>query len=481
MRKKNAVLPLSLPTIAALTPSNFDIRIIDEEMETISFDNLPDIVGITALIPNVKRAYEIADTYRAKGVPVVMGGPQVTFNIEESLTHADCVVAGEAEGVWQQCLRDFEQKKMLKVYKSENRPEFRYSPQPRWDLVDTKNIMALGVQFSRGCPYQCDFCLVRNMFGREHRYRAVEDVISEIKALPKKQITFVDDNLTANKQLARELMKQLIPLKVSWMCQSSIDVAKDEELLNLMAQAGCTAMLIGFESVNPESLLETNKLQNKVQFYEEAIQKIHKAGIHVIGSFIVGFEADRLDAFDHIRNFTFKNNISLVMLNVLCGYPGTDLYKRMEAENRLSVVDPDLLNGIYPTLQYRRISQTDMFLKYFSTLEKILSPEEALKKGYAVLRNGSFHRFNMGDVRQSDKFFSLLYLSRVFLFTKDLAKWRLFLKMLSLAIMRKANIGAIVQFLMFMASFYGYLDFTKEHRKLILEKIRNNDPGPLEP
>ncbi len=480
MGKKNAVSPLALPTVAALTPKNYDITIIDEEIQDLDITrHNPDIVGITAIIPNVKRGYEIADAFRAKGIPVVMGGAQVTFNAEESLAHADALVLGEAEGVWDVCLRDFEAGTLQKKYVAAQRPVFTVSPMPRWDLVATEKVMALGVQVSRGCPYKCDFCLVKNMFGERHRYRDIENVIDEIKSLPKRQISFVDDNLTANKPYARELMKRLKPLGVSWLCQASLDVANDAQLLKDMADAGCTSILIGFESVNPNSLQETHKFHNRINQYEDAVKKIHGVGIHVVGSFIVGFEADDLESFDRVYEFTERNNISYIMLNVLTAYPGTDLYARMLEAGRIANIDPDMLNGIFPTMQYNTMSQTDLFYKYFETLEKMFDFQNVRKKIIPVLETGAFQKFNEGEINLREKILSVFHLIRKCVLTRDKNARQLVGDLFKLVRKRVTTPGVAVEYLLFVTSFHGYLQYTKKHRTEILQKIKAQDKGPF--
>lgn len=479
MRKRTAVHPLALPTVAALTPENYDIAIHDEEMAPVRFQPPPDIVGLTALTSSIKRAYAIADRFREMAVPVVMGGSHVSFNVEESLQHCDSVVIGEAEGIWPECLADFERGALKPTYKRETLYEFKTNPPPRWDLVDTENIMALGVQASRGCPYSCDFCLVRNLFGRRHRYREVDNLVAEIEGLPKKQITFVDDNLTANKAFARALMERLKPLNVTWMCQASLDLCEHEDLLDAMSEAGCTSVLLGIESLNPASLRETGKRQNRIERYEAGIAALHRHGLHVVGSFIVGFDADRLDAFEHIVNFTDRTNLSLIMLNVLTAYPGTDLFERMRRVGRMADIDPDLLNGIHPTMRYRHISQAEMFETYFQVLERLLAPERVRKKAVKIFGNGSFRKYNEADIRVGDKVFSLGHLVRRFLLTADVAKRRLLTDLFSLVFRHKVPVGNVVEFLLLISSFYGYLEFTRRHRRAILERIRRNDPGPL--
>lgn len=478
MGKDTPVPPLSLPTVAALTPSHYDIKIIDEEVEPVDFDLEPDIVGITALGNTVKRGYEIADRFRKKGATVVMGGPQVSFNVEASLEHADAVVIGEAEGVWQKCLADFEKGGIKQRYKTTSPCAYRESPIPRWDLIRTDRVMAIPVQVSRGCPYKCEFCVVRNLLGRAHRYRDLGNVIEEIRALPKRQITFADDNLTANKQYAHALMEKLKPLKVSWMCQASLDVSDDPELLGKMAEAGCTSILVGIESLNPASLKEAAKYQNRVEKFAKGISVIHDHGIHVIGSFIVGFDTDYLDAFDRIVEFTNKNAVTLFSLNVLTAYPGTDLYSRMMAGGRINDIDTDML-GIYPTMQYKNVSQSDMFKKFFVTLEKMCSYEVVLPKACQTLGNGKFTHYNEADIRVHDKIRSVYYLVRQYVTTRNSAKKKLFGMLFRLAIQGKVSMGNVIEFLLLLASFNGYLEATRQDREHILGVIRSRDPGSL--
>jgi radical SAM superfamily enzyme YgiQ (UPF0313 family) len=478
MGKKTPVPPLSLPTIAAITPAHYDIRIIDEESETIDFLLQPDIVGITALGNTVKRGYEIADRFRKKGVTVVMGGPQVSFNVDLSLEHADAVVIGEAEGTWQECLKDFERGKVQPTYKNASVCDYKTSPVPRWDLIKTDTIMAMPVQVSRGCPYKCEFCVVRNMMGTKHRYREIDDVIAEIKALPKRQLTFADDNLTANKKYAHELMERLKPLKISWMCQASIDLCEDEPLLAKMAQAGCTSILIGIESLDDASLKEAGKHQNKIEKFEQGVKTIHDHGIHVIGSFIVGFDSDHLDAFDKIFDFTMKNAITMIMLNVLSAYPGTNLYERMKQDGRINAIDTDML-GIYPTMRYKNISQTEIFKKFFATLEKIYSYEVVLEKAGKTLGNGHFTHYNEADISIMEKVRSMAYLFRHYLLTDNPARKELYRLLFRLVRQKKVSVGNVIEYMLLIASFNGYLQATAAHRAEILKEIQKVDPGPL--
>lgn len=480
MGKKVFSYPLGLPTVAALTPAHYDIRIVNEEVEEVPFDEPVDIVGVTTMIPTIRRAYEIVDTFRAKGVPVVMGGTYATFNTDEVLEHASAVVVGEAEGAWEHCLADFERGTMQRVYKSEQVPAFTQSPLPRWDLVDTKRLLVLGVQVSRGCPYRCEFCLVSKMFGNRMRYRALDDVVGEIERLPKKQLFFVDDNLTANKKYARELMARLVPLRVSWSCQASVDVAYDTELLRAMAQAGCTSILIGFESVDPSSLSETRKFHNRIQRYEEAIANVHAAGMQIIGAFIVGFDADTPATFEHIYEFTTRNNISQVMLSTLTVLPGTDLRRRMGEENRLVDADPRLINGVYPCMHYRHFSQEELFRGYFALLERVYDYEVLEKKGRALFEHGAFAEPVRCPVPFTEKLRVSLSILFTFILTFNAPRRRLFFRLFPMAVRRIVSFDKLFIYLLFMEAFHRYPIRMRATHDEVLALIRTTDRGPLD-
>ncbi|MBD3239860.1 MAG: radical SAM protein [Chitinivibrionales bacterium] len=468
MGKKVFSYPLGLPTVAALTPDHYDIRIVNEEVEEIPFDDPVDIVGVTTMVPTIQRAYEIVDTFRARGVPVVMGGTYATFNTDEVLEHASAVVVGEAEGAWQRCLQEFESGSMQRVYHAEETPAFTRSPPPRWDLIDTDRLLVLGVQVSRGCPYRCEFCLVSKMFGNRMRYRELDDVIAEIEQLPKKQLFFVDDNLTANKAYARELMQRLAPLRVSWSCQASIDVAYDTELLRAMADAGCSSILIGFESVDPSSLAETRKFHNRIQRYEEAIANVHAAGMQIIGAFIVGFDADTAEAFDHIYRFTTRNNISQVMLSTLTVLPGTDLRKRMGEEGRLVDADPRLINGVYPCMRYHNFTPEALFRGYFDLLERVYDYELLEKKGRALFENGAFAEPVRCPVPLSEKLRVSVTILFTFILTLNAPRRRLFLRLFPLASRGLVSFDKLFIYLLFMEAFHRYpIHMRSTHEKAL--------------
>jgi radical SAM superfamily enzyme YgiQ (UPF0313 family) len=459
---KRFMIPLSLPTLASLTPDHYDIRIIDEDIEDLPKDYRPDIIGITTLAATIGRAYELGDRYRSSGTKVVFGGPYASYMTEEALHHADAIVVGEAEGLWEQCLEDFENNRLKNIYRSEICGDYKSQKPPRWDLVDKKNIFQVGIQVSRGCPYNCDFCLVSKLFGRKMRYRDIGNVIEEIKAAPSRYFFFVDDNLTINKKYAKELMKAIIPLRISWACMCSLDVANDEELLRLMAESGCFNILIGFESLNPESLDETKKRHNKQgSIYEEAIRKIHAAGIHISASFVVGFDHDTLKAFDDIFEFTMKMNLPNINLHLLAAPPGTELQKRYQTEGRLFDCNPELGVGHFPTLHYMNMSQIELFDKYMETIARFYDFKNIRKKAEGLFPDGAFKRAG-GDIPVLLKARLSWITFKEYVLTSDKEKKELFYFILKLIRNKKIAIDKGLGFLLSMLSYNRHI---KDHQR----------------
>ncbi len=464
---------LALPTVAALTPDNYDVKIIDEEINPIPYDCKPDLVGITCVFATSRSAYNIANKFKSKGIPVVMGGSYATFNSKEALLHADSVVIGEAEGIWEECLRDFEKGILKKTYKAKELTNFKTSPIPRWDLIDTNKINSILVQVSRGCPYECEFCLVTKMYGRNRRLRDIDNVIEEIKASPVKRVFFVDDNLTFNKKYARELMKRLKPLKITWFCQSSIELADDIELLKEMAEAGCISLLIGFESLNQKNIKEIKKHQNVIQNYEKALKNIHSAGIHVMASFLVGFDSDTLDTFDRIFEFTVKNNLVFAVFSILSAVPGTELYDRIKREKRLLDVDPEFCNGMFTTIKTKNMKPITILDNYYRTIKRLLDPEIMLQKAVNLLKSGGFKKAGGAatGVGFFEKVSSSIFLLKRFYFTKNEKVKALFKEIVSLGVNKVAAWEQIAYLLLSIAGFENYIKNTTHYPDEIRSKI----------
>ncbi len=481
MGKKNVNTSLALPILAGLTPNHYEIKIVDEQLESLPKNFNPDIVGITTLTSSINRTFKLADHYRKNGAKVILGGPYITFAPEEADNKADSIVIGEAEGMWEQCLADFEKGNLKKIYKRDQVIEFKTNVTPRWDLVKTNRLVSLSVQATRGCPFGCDFCLVTNMFGRKMRFREIDNVIEEIKALPVKRFLFVDDNLTINKKYAMELMDKLEPLNVKWTCQASIDVAFDDELLNKMAKAGCNYIIIGFESVNQESLNETAKTHNNAQKYKEAIERINKAGIMIYSSFIVGFDHDTLDEFDNIFNFVQDAKLPIVMLNILGATQGTNLYDKLCKSGRWYGSKKEYRGGFLPVMHYYKISQIDLYDRFIETLKKLYTIEAIRERSLPLFKKGYFNK------KTSDKDVSLITKIRVsililysFVFSRNKEKRELFKELLKL---KKENIISttfMVMFLIIMMGVKKHLKNEEKNNAFFRKEILKVDKGPWE-
>jgi radical SAM superfamily enzyme YgiQ (UPF0313 family) len=481
MGKKKFMLSLSMPMIAAITPPEYDIRIIDEELESLPKE-IPDLVGMSTLATTAKRAYEIGDWYRSQGVKVIIGGPYVSFMPDEAINHADAVVIGEAEGVWQQCLKDFEQGTLQKLYDNHEFCDFKEIPPPRWDLVNMKKVFQVGIQVSRGCPYKCEFCLVTSLFGNKMRYRDIANVVQEIKSLPVRKMLFVDDNLTANKRYAHDLMKELVPLKISWGCMSSIEIAKEDELLTEMNNAGCFNILIGFESLNAGSLFETKKKHNRdALIYEDAIKKIHSHGIYITASFVIGFDNDTPEEFDRLYEFTQRTGLSYINFNILGAPYGSELQKRLTSEGRMYEIDTDMMGGLFPCIHYYKMSQIELFDKYLETLSKMYSFESVYEKAKILFPEGHFIRpYNDGNPSFSFKAKLVFKLLKEFIFTNEPCKRKFYLYIVSLIRQKKLAIDMGLAHLLSMTSYHNHIKQLNKDAEFYRQMIRKYDKGPWE-
>jgi radical SAM superfamily enzyme YgiQ (UPF0313 family) len=367
---------VNLPLLAALTPLGHEITIVEESFAPDDIDQDVDLVGITVLTELAPRAYQIGDTYRRKGVKVVMGGIHPTILPEEALQHADTVVVGEAEGIWPQLVADAAAGKMQRIYRADKVTDLKDLPTPRRDILPGSQVrgyipVPIGVETSRGCPHDCEFCCIGSTSRQQYRIRPVEDVVKEIEAIDSPHIFFVDDALALNRNAAKQLFKEMIPLKRRWLAQGTVSLAEDLELLSLMKQAGCLGLLIGFESVQKGTQDEVNKIKNlRIDFYE-AMRRFHNEGFGILGCFVFGFDFENKDVFDQTYEFIMKSHMDVVQLRVLTPYPGTQLFDRLESEGRLLSRDW-WLHGYPPdTLFYQPKGMTaDELVDGFTSLNK---------------------------------------------------------------------------------------------------------------
>jgi radical SAM superfamily enzyme YgiQ (UPF0313 family) len=327
--------------VAALTPPEVEVSLTDENVTAIDFQKETDLVGITALTITAQRAYEIADSFRARGAKVILGGIHPSILPEEAGQHADAVVIGEAEGIWPNLINDFKASKLQKVYRQVKRPSLVNLPIPRRDLfVKEAYHITNTISTTRGCPYACSFCSVTSFFGRTYRCRPLEEILKEIETLPeKKPIAFVDDNIVGNPKFAKELFRALAPYKIRWVAQASVTIARDDELLKLAAASGCIDLLIGFETLSQANLAAMGKKVNVVDKYETVIKKIHSQGIAIHGFFILGLDEDGENVFKRTLLFAQKMRLESAQFAWPVPYPGTALFKSLNKTDRIVTND----------------------------------------------------------------------------------------------------------------------------------------------
>lgn len=346
--KKNLrYAPLTLTTLASLIPKdlNAKVRIIDEGVELVDYNKInADIVGITCITGTANRAYKIADSFRDRGIKVVLGGPHPTLLPNEAKKHADSVVTGLANSTWPELLIDFKKNRLKKIY-SDNSPDISNMPLPRRDLLKKKDYITINtVQAVYGCPYSCDFCVV-NKIRPKYVHRPVNDVIDEIKQMKTKLVLFLDSSPIEDKTYIKELYRAMIPLKIKWMGLSTVKIDQDRELFNLAIRSGCIGLLIGFESISKAGLEGMNKKHNHVENYLKLINKLHKHNVAIMGCFVFGSDFDDKTVFKKTVDFVNSAGIDLPRFTVMTPFPDTNFYYKLKNEGRLLTENWDKYNA----------------------------------------------------------------------------------------------------------------------------------------
>ena len=328
---------LTLPYIAALTPPSWSITIADDNYDEVDLATPVDLVGISVSTMGAVRAYQLADAFRARGVPVVLGGWHATLLPDEAAAHADAVVVGEADDTWATLLEDFGRGALAPRYVSGNDVDLARFPKIDRSLLEGRRYVVRNlVQATRGCPYRCSFCSVSTV-NPKYRRRPVDDVAAEVAALRGRSLFFIDDNVFIHREYTRQLFRALAPLDKKWIGEVSIDIAEDPELLDLAAASGLIGVLVGFESVLPAAIAEMNKGRtNHVERYRAQIHALHERGIGVLGMFTFGFDHDTVDVFERTLEFCEETDLFGASFGILTPFPGTPAYHKLAAEGRLT-------------------------------------------------------------------------------------------------------------------------------------------------
>ncbi len=397
LSKKATFPPLGLLTVAAMLPAEWEKRVVDMNVNALSDDNIKwaDYVFLSSMVVQKDSAKEVIARCKRLNTRVVAGGPLFTTGYEE-FTGVDHFVLGEAEVTLPLFLTDLAKGCPEHIYSSDERPDISKTPIPVWSLINMKNYSAMSLQYSRGCPFDCDFCDIIVLNGHKPRTKDSQQMVDELEALYcygwRGSLFIVDDNFIGNK---KKLKTKTLPAMIEWSKQrkypftffteASINLADDEDLMELMAEAGFNRVFIGIETPNEDSLLECNKLQNRNRDLAAAVRKIQNHGFEVQGGFILGFDSDPVSIFRKQINFIQKTGIVTAMVGLLNAPNGTKLYKRLKKENRLlkdmSGDNTDFSINFVPKMKYETLVNG-----YKNVLDTIYSPREYYERVAAFLK-----------------------------------------------------------------------------------------------
>jgi radical SAM superfamily enzyme YgiQ (UPF0313 family) len=408
--------PLGLLVVAALTPEEWTIRVFDENVRLPDYNSLPkpDLVGITAFTSQADRAYSIATEFRQKKIPVVMGGIHATMCRAEAAERVDSIVAGEAEGVWKTLIEDFTQNQLKPVYEGSH-TSLDHVPSARHDLLP-RGYRFGSIQTTRGCPLSCNFCSVTTFNGRHYRHRPVTNVMKEYALIKEDLLLIVDDNFIGTRAdhiaHTKKLLKAIIASRIRkrWIAQVTLNFGDDNDLLKLAARAGCIGVFIGFESVSPEGLAEVHKkfnIRNRNEI-KTAVRRIHRHGIAVVGSFIMGLDVDRKGIGSAISRTARQYGLDALNVMFLTPLPGTGLYKEMESQNRIILnntpQDWRYYTLTFPVAKYNHLTWRDMvaekdqcysqFYTFPNIARRVISSIKQRRNPFTILFSNLVFRIN---------------------------------------------------------------------------------------
>jgi radical SAM superfamily enzyme YgiQ (UPF0313 family) len=332
------VVPLTLPYLAALTPPDWEITLLDEQVDPVGFDGRFDLVAISSSTLNSYRAYDLAHEFRRRRVPVIIGGPHTFFHTEEAREHCDAVGVGEAESIWLKMLGDAVHGRLGGLYRAEPLPDLAGLPLPRYDLLNLSRYRPFRthtVVSSRGCPFRCEFCSERFLLGESYRCRPVPEVIEEIRRCRSRSILFGDSNFGGKRSRAMELMEAMIPLRVRWSALWPSYLCHDAPFMDLAQRSGLLHLNIGLESISPETLAGMNKRFNKTHQYDEMLASLRRRGISYSLNFIFGWDGEVQSVLEATLKFLDKHKVPVAYFNILTPEKGTPFYERMLSQGRI--------------------------------------------------------------------------------------------------------------------------------------------------
>ena len=351
--------PLSLPTLRALTPDDVEVKIVDENYDQIPYDEHWDMVGVTVMLHVSPLAFEISKKFRDRGVKVMFGGFFPTLWYDEAKPYADSILSGEAESIWLDVIADLRKGELKPFYRADKLIDLKDIPFIKKEYFSEDDGF-YHIETTRGCPYNCDFCSVTAFYGAQFRHRPIDDVIRQVSEFKGKPIFFVDDNVTGHPQYAKQLFKELIPLKIKWSGQFSLNNADRTEVMELAAESGCQFLFTGIESLSLENLQAVDKKWAKPEKFAEWIKMTHDVGIGIYGSFMFGFEGDSKDIFKRTFDFCEENELDLGLFSALFPIKGSNFYRQLKKEDRIWETDTTRFNGQYSTFHPKQMTSKEL-------------------------------------------------------------------------------------------------------------------------
>jgi len=409
--------PLTFPVLAALTPEDVEIEVIEERLRPIPFDAGYDLVGMTFVTAFAPHAYAVADRFREKSVPVVLGGPHATVRPREASQHADAVVVGEAEKTWGSLIADFRRGEMKPLYQAPELIDMREFPRPRLDVVPPGFTVRNVTLASKGCPNRCRFCFVNAVNRYGQRFRPVADVVKDLEGLPDRSgpgrdyLVLWDDNIAGDTGYLKALCRAIAPFKKKWLAAAAVNIAEDGEVLELLEASGCAGLFIGMESVNSASLDHVDKHHNRVGEYRKMIEKLHDRGVAVTGAFVFGFDQDDRTVFDRTLEFVLSLDLDCMTPAIFTPLPGTPVYEEIEREGRIADRDWAHYDYHHVVFRPRRMSEDELMEGFLRMMNDFYSFGSIFKRlgrsrtrlMMAVLLNLGYHKFYRRLLREYEE------------------------------------------------------------------------------
>lgn len=388
--KKAFLPPLNTAILNSLTPAKHSVKVINDIVEDIDFSDSYDLVAITAMTTQINRAYQIADRFRKLGVMVVIGGVHANFLPDEVKQHADSVVIGEVENLWEQIINDSENNNLKDFYKDMSLPDLQKLLIPKWENVNLNiypkpigyKLPMMPIFTTRGCPYGCKFCSVTKYFGNAYRVKPISHVMREIEAVDAESYFFVDDNIACKPEYSRELFKALSHKNVRWVSQISTTVLRNPDLIELASKSGCTSLLIGIESLDRKNLQSAGKGFNKTEEYEELFARLRKAGIVPFPNIIFGFDNDSPEVFRSTIDFLMKNKVGYATFFILTPLPGTIFFDEMNNAGRLPHKDWSKYDLNHIVFKPQKLTKSELYSHYWKSYQEFFSLKNITKRIY---------------------------------------------------------------------------------------------------